>query len=218
MMIARAHISDKASRVLLCLIAINVAIELVLTASDVGILDRGGLRQSVYQNGAFWAGLLHNWRPNYAAQPWTMFATYAFLHGGLAHLAGNMLTLWILGRMVIARAGLKGFWIIYILSAIGGGLGFGLLSLSARPMVGASGALFGLIGAVLYWRWSFHKRMRHARWPVLRTVGVLVGLNLLLWVLLGGFLAWETHLGGFVAGWLTAVAFDWHARRQLRRG
>ena len=106
-MSVRPPITAKANRMLLALVAINVAIELILTASDLGWGGNGGLRQSVYQNGAFWAGLLHNWRPNYEAQPWTMFVSYAFLHGGLAHLAGNMLTLWILGRMVIARAGLK---------------------------------------------------------------------------------------------------------------
>ena len=44
------------------------------------------------------SGLLTDWEPNFAYQPWLMFLTYAFLHGGLAHLAVNMVTLWSLGR------------------------------------------------------------------------------------------------------------------------
>ncbi|MCK8465155.1 rhomboid family intramembrane serine protease [Aliiroseovarius sp. S1339] len=213
-MIAHPHLNLSAQRVLFGLIALNLVIEGVLFAADLGFVGTKQWRSLTYQNGAFWAGLLHNWRPNYPAQPWTMFVTYAFLHGGLAHLLGNMLTLWLIGRMVIARSGLAGFVLIYLLSAIGGGVGFGALTLSPQPMVGASGALFGLVGAVIYWRWADRRRLGLDQWPVLKTVLSLMMLNLVLWVVLDGLLAWETHLGGFIAGWTATAGLGWAQRRQ----
>ena len=216
-MFAQPHLNPPARNVIFGLIAVNLLIEGVLFAADLGLVGTKQWRPLAYQNGAFWAGLLHNWRPNYPAQPWTMFVSYAFLHGGVAHLLGNMLTLWLIGRMVIVRAGLKGFVLIYLLSAIGGGLVFGALTMSARPMVGASGALFGLVGAVIYWRWADRKRLGMDQWPVLKTVLSLMLLNLVLWVVLGGLLAWETHLGGFIAGGLTAAGLAWGRKRRRRR-
>ncbi|MDE9451641.1 rhomboid family intramembrane serine protease [Aliiroseovarius sp. Z3] len=216
-MFARPHLNPLAKTLLLGLIALNVTIEAVLFAADLGLVGTRQWRPLIYQNAAFWAGLLHNWRPNYTAQPWTMFITYAFLHGGIMHLLGNMLTLWLIGRMAIVRAGPKGFVLIYVLSAIGGALMFGALTLSARPMVGASGALFGLVGAILYWRWSDRRRLGLDQWPVLKTALILGVLNLLLWLLMGGLLAWETHLGGFIAGWLGAAALAFFRKRRRAR-
>ena len=216
-MIARPHLTRPAKALILGLIALNVVIEAVLFAADLGLVGTKQWRPLAYQNAAFWAGLLHNWRPNYAAQPWTMFVSYAFLHGGMAHLLGNMLTLWLIGRMAIVRAGPKGFVLIYVLSAIGGALLFGILTLSARPMVGASGALFGLVGAILYWRWTDRQRLGLDQWPVLKTVLILGVLNLLLWLLMGGLLAWETHLGGFVAGWSAAAALAFFRKKRRAR-
>ena len=217
-MFANPRLTPTAKGLILGLIVLNVAIEVVLFAADQGFIGTKQWRPLSYQNGAFWAGLLHNWRPNYAAQPWVMFLTYAFLHGGMAHLLGNMLTLWLIGRMAVARAGIQGFIFIYLFSAIGGALLFGALTLSARPMVGASGALFGLVGAIMYWRWSDRRRLGLDQWPVLKTILILGVLNLILWLLLGGLLAWETHLGGFLAGWLSASGLTKVERfRQLRR-
>lgn len=190
------------------LIAVNVVIELTLSAADAGLVGSTRWRALAYQDGAFWAGLLHGWQPNYPAQPWTMFLSYAVLHGGLVHLAGNMLVLWGLGRILRLRLGTAGFLAIYLLSAIGGALAFGLLTRSPQPMVGASGALFGLVGAWQYWRWSRRRRAGRSLWPVWQTLAWLAGFNLLFWVLLDGLLAWQTHLGGFVTGWLAAVALD----------
>ncbi|SEW37491.1 Membrane associated serine protease, rhomboid family [Aliiroseovarius sediminilitoris] len=216
-MLARPLLSPPAKTLILGLIALNVVIEAILFAADLGLVGTRQWRPLAYQNAAFWAGLLYNWRPNYDVQPWTMFFTYAFLHGGVAHVLGNMLTLWLIGPMVIVRAGLKGFVLIYVLSAIGGGVLFGALTLSARPMVGASGALFGLVGAILYWRWADRRRRRLDQWPVLKTVLILGVLNLLLWLLMGGLLAWETHMGGFIAGWLTAAGHAFFRKKRRAR-
>ena len=197
------------SSVLLVLIALCCGIELVLIAADYGLIGTSRWRGLAYQNGAFWAGLLFNWRPNYAAQPWLMFVTYAFLHSGFWHLAGNMLTLFFLGDIVEERVGQGGLVVLYAVSATGGAVAFGALADSPQPMVGASGALFGLAGSWQYWEWCDRRRAGLSRWPVWRTVLGLVLLNVILWVWMEGLLAWETHLGGFLAGWAGAVVLRW---------
>lgn len=194
------------SPAVLTLVALCTLVELVLVAADLGLVGSARWRGLAYQYGAFWAGLLQDWRPNFPLQPWTMFATYPFLHGGLWHLAGNMLTLLALGGIVTERAGQARFLTIYATAAVGGGLAFGLLGPEAQPMVGASGALFGLAGAWQYWEWSDRRRTGRPLWPVGRTILGLVVLNLVLWALLQGLLAWQTHLGGFLAGWLATAA------------
>ena len=77
-------------------------------------------------------------------------------------------------------------------------------------MVGASGALFGLAGALVWMRfrlgWSemtLGGALRDIAWPVT----LLIGMNVVMYVALDGRLAWETHLGGFLAGVAIAAAF-----------
>jgi membrane associated rhomboid family serine protease len=195
----------RSSLVLLVLIGLCGGIELTLIAADYGLVGTPRWRGLSYQNGAFWAGLLSNWRPNYAAQPWLMFVTYAFLHSGFGHLAGNMLTLFFLGGIAQERVGQRGLALLYGVSAIGGAAAFGVLSGSPQPMVGASGALFGLAGAWQYWEWSDRRQQGRSVWPVWRTVLGLVLLNAVLWMWMDGLLAWETHLGGFIVGWVCAM-------------
>ena len=108
------------SLVLLGLIALCCGVELVLIAADYGLIGSPRWRGLAYQNGAFWAGLLYNWRPNYTGQPGLMFFTYAFLHSGFGHLAGNMLTLFFLGSIVQDRVGQGWLVALYAVSAIGG--------------------------------------------------------------------------------------------------
>jgi len=192
----------------LVLIVLCVGIEVVLTAADYGVLGQTTWRQRAYEYAGFWPGLLDNWPPNYTAQAQAMFVTYSFLHGGLAHLLLNMITLWSLGGVVIRRVGALGFWVIYIAAILGGALGFGLLSESYIPMVGASGALFGLAGAVLAWDYVDRYTRRVGLWPVAQAALGLFALNLVLWWAMNGHLAWETHLGGFIAGWVVALLVD----------
>lgn len=193
---------------LLGLIVICAAIELLLACADAGLLGDARLRSRAYEYGGFWSGLLKGWQANYPAQPYTMFFTYAFLHAGLVHLIVNMMTLWSLGRMVVDRVGTAGLLVLYTGSALGGAGGFGLLGTTLAPMVGASGALFGLAGGILAWNYVDRFTFTEGLWPVAQGVAALLVLNLVMWWAMDGQLAWETHLGGFLSGWVLALLID----------
>ena len=194
--------------VLWVLLALCVGIEVLLQLSDLGWAGSRRLRGLVYDYGAFWPGLLDNWTPNYAAQPYVMFLSYGLLHGGLSHLAVNMITLWSLGIAVLDRVGGRGFLLVYLGAQVGGGIVFALLAQPVPPMVGASGALVGLAGALLAWNYVDRFTRHEGLWPVANAAFWLVVLNLVLWWAMSGQLAWETHLGGFIAGWIMALLVD----------
>ena len=197
-------VTARTRRLWIGLVVLLCAIEAVLLLSDLRLLGSPRWRSLAYQNGAFWSGLLRGWTPNYTGQPIAMFVTYAFLHADWQHVLGNSVTLVWLGRALGDRCGPGRFAQFYMFSVLGGGLGFGLLSASAAPMVGASGAIMGLIGVWIAWD---ARDMQAVGWPP-RRVAVATGarcallllLNLVMLVLLHGLLAWETHLGGFLAG------------------
>lgn len=200
--------SDPGRVILLSIVVACCLVEAVLLLSDLGALRRSDLRILAYDYGAFWPGLLKDWTPNYGFQPVAMFLTYGFLHGGVVHLALNMVTLWSLGRIVIARAGVVGFLWIYVLSQVVGAAVFALLSRAGLPMVGASGALFGLAGAIGAWIWLSRPTTAASFRATRRLLGGLVAINILMYIAFAGRLAWETHLGGFVAGWAVAVGLQ----------
>ncbi|MBN1243562.1 MAG: rhomboid family intramembrane serine protease [Spirochaetales bacterium] len=141
--------------------------------------------------------------------------TSMFLHGSLGHLFGNMLYLWIFGDNVEGRLGRTRFALLYLLSGVAGVAahvtqaaltGRGLLT----PMIGASGAISGILGAYL----AFFPRNRvyvltfgflPAGLPALVVIGLWFALQLVngLGGASGG-VAWMAHVGGFVTGWLLA--------------
>ena len=112
--------------VLLSLVAFALP-ELVLSGADRGLWGSAAWRPMAYQDGAFWAGLLRDWQPNYAIQPASMFLTYAFLHAGPGHLLGNVLT----------AVPLEEAWST--------GWGFAAPSWSASPRALGGAIVFGLL-------------------------------------------------------------------------
>lgn len=144
--------------------------------------------------------------PDFIPRPLTL-VTSMFLHGGLLHLAGNLLYLWIFGNNVEDRLGPARFLLFYLLGGVLAALAFMLTEPAATtPMIGASGAIAAVLGAyfVLYPRakvvvliWFFFF-VNFVRVPAV----VVLGIWFLLQVLgLGGEdVAWMAHIGGFVAG------------------
>jgi membrane associated rhomboid family serine protease len=193
-----------AAILILCL-----AIEAALEGADAGLWGAPGWRDAAYTYGAFWGGLLNGWAPLYPLQPVAMFLSYSLLHGGFLHVALNMITLISLTPPVTARLGQGRFFVLYLLSAIGGGAGFALFSFSTMPMIGASGALFGMAGALLAWAWSDRRAMGWSRLEVARLLAkpmlYLIGFNVVFFFVMHGALAWGAHLGGFLTGWICAL-------------
>jgi membrane associated rhomboid family serine protease len=153
--------------------------------------------------------------------------TSMFMHGGLIHLGGNMLYLWIFGNNIEDYLGRIRFFAFYILSGLAAVALFVIIEPSGdMPMVGASGAIAGILGAymvifprarVLTFLWIiFFIRLiwlpavfMLGYWFVMQFVsGVLsVGSS-------GGGVAWFAHIGGFAFGWL---AIRLYRRRQRFR-
>jgi membrane associated rhomboid family serine protease len=119
------------------LIAINVVV-FVGQMIGGGI---GGTDGTLFQKGALYGPLV-------ADGEWWRMITSAFLHGGLIHLAFNMLFLWWFGRRLEAYVGPARYLGIYLVSALAGAAG-ALLVEPNVPTVGASGAVFGILGAGL---------------------------------------------------------------------
>ncbi len=182
------------------ILIVCAAFELTFQLADWGLLGAPRLRFAAYTYGGFWPGLLSDWRPNFPGQPVTMFLTYSVLHGGFLHFLVNMITLLSLGAAVSERGGTARYAAIYVASILGGAAVYGLLAPDYSPMVGASGALFGLVGALVAWDALERRALSLPMRPVLRVVVILALMNLVLWWAMNGQLAWQTHLGGFLAG------------------
>ncbi|MDR5675140.1 MAG: rhomboid family intramembrane serine protease [Armatimonadota bacterium] len=162
--------------------------------------------------------------------PYFTLVTSMFLHGGWLHLLGNMLYLWIFGNNVEDAMGHGRFAVFYLLSGLAAaGLQVAFQPASSVPMVGASGAIAGVLGAYLV-------LFPHARILALVPLGFFTQLAevpavlfLPLWFLLqlvyglaslgapaqvGGGVAFWAHVGGFVAG---VVLVRWFVPRRWRR-
>jgi membrane associated rhomboid family serine protease len=163
----------------------------------------------------------------------TSFVSHQFVHLDAAHLLINSAWLLALGSIIARRVGALRFVALYIVSGIAGALAFWACNPGlALPVIGASGAVSGLMGAVMRFMFA---AINQRRGPELRDnpaaipraslkevfqdrralvmIGALVGMNLLFGLGLGqliseGGIAWEAHLGGLAAGLLLFGWFD----------
>ena len=159
--------------------------------------------------GGFWPDLLKGATPAFAGQPVFMFGTTAFLHGGPLHLFMNMVGLLWLGPIIVDRVGKAAFWPIAGLSALGAGGLFAALASSGTPSVGASGVLFGFLGTVALWEILDRCARRDSLMPVVQNGLAFLAINVALTLASPGNIAWEAHVGGFLAGTLCGF-ITWH--------
>lgn len=135
--------------------------------------------------------------------------TYMFLHGDIFHLLGNMLFLWVFGDNVEDAMGHARYLAFYILCGIAAGLAHTYMQPTSKlPLIGASGAVAGVIGAylllhprVLVWVLAF--RFIPLRIPAALVLGVWVATQILMVVVTQrepDMVAWWAHIGGFIAG------------------
>ncbi|GAB2488714.1 rhomboid family intramembrane serine protease [Promicromonospora xylanilytica] len=175
----------------------------LVTLTIIGICAVSWLLQLV--TAGAWTEALWFWPWGGVIEPWR-FLTASFLHStSPLHILFNMYALWITGQFLEPLLGRLRFGVLCLLSAVGGSVAVLLLAgdpaTSAAwvtPVVGASGMVFGLFGAML---------------PVMRRLGRSMGQVLVLLAINGaiGFfvpnISWQAHLGGLVTGALVAAAY-----------
>jgi rhomboid protease GluP len=147
-------------------------------------------------------------------EAWRLLSSM-FLHSGIVHLGLNMLSLYFLGSFVEQAFGRGRFLALYLLSGLSGSLAYLYFGGFNVPAVGASGAIFGLLGGIL----GYALRRGTFSWqnPLIRQLLILLALNLYL-----GFsipnVSNTAHLGGlaggFIFGWLVAPSI--YSRKRLR--
>ena len=170
------------------LIAINVAVyalQYFLPADALTGLDPVTLHFAMWPN-----GIAFN-------DEWWRLVSAAFLHGSVLHLAFNMYVLFALGPTLERILGHGRYLTLYLLAAIGGAVASYAFSSPNTLSVGASGAIFGLMGALVV-------AGRRLRFDVTQVL-VLIGVNIVIGFLPGGNVDWRAHLGGLVTGALVAA-------------
>ena len=186
-------------------VSVCVFFELVsLVCLLLGLGD--SMRNFLIATGGFWPDLLKGASPIYPGQPILMFATSAILHGGPLHFFMNMLALIWLGPIIVNRLGSHAFWLIAGLSTLGaGGLYTALSGPAGIPAVGASGVLFGFLGTVAIWQMLDQRTRGENLMPLLQHGIALLSINVALTLSNLSAIAWEAHLGGFLAGVLCGL-------------
>lgn len=127
---------------------------------------------------------------------WWRLLTAAFLHGGMLHIAFNMYVLWMIGPILESLFGHFRFIVLYLVAALAGSVASYMFSSPITFSVGASGAIFGLMAALIV---AGH----HLKRDVTQVL-VLLGINVVIGFLVPG-IDWRAHLGGAVVGGLIAA-------------
>jgi len=145
---------------------------------------------------------------------WAGVITYAFLHGDFMHLLGNMLFLWVFGDNVEDSMGHIRYLVFYLLCAAAGGYAYAVMDpASDVPLIGASGAVSGIVAAYL----MLHPRVRvwviaFGRIPLRLSAMWVLGTWVIyqfvqLVISADSQVAWIAHIGGMVAGSVLIVFF-----------
>lgn len=135
------------------------------------------------------------------------YVTYAFLHGDIWHLGGNMLFLWVFGDNVEDALGHIRFLLFYLACAVAGAFAHGMVAPDSQaPLIGASGAIAGVVTAYL----MLHPRVKVwvlalGRIPIRLPASILLALWILFQVAMlllaaEDEISWAAHIGGIVAG------------------
>jgi membrane associated rhomboid family serine protease len=181
------------------LIAINGAIYLLGAAQGAGLNNPGG---SLYAKLWLDAPQLHN-------GGWWRLVTTMFLHASVLHIAFNMFALWFIGRPVEQYLGTARYIGLYLVSGLAGSAG--ALVQSPGVTVGASGAIFGILGAMLIIEWQVTGRLAG-------NAMTLIVINLAFSFAIPG-ISWGGHVGGLIGGILVMLAYaHWGDRGRAQYG
>jgi membrane associated rhomboid family serine protease len=172
------------------LVAVNVLVYVITAAQGYGINAPGG---KLFSDWALVGVLVDH-------GDWWRLVTAMFLHAGLIHLAFNMFALYWLGSVVEQALGVRRYILLYFVSGLAGSAGALVLSNPFAVTVGASGAIFGVLGALLILEYR-------ATGSLAGQAMMLIVVNLLITFSIAG-ISKGGHLGGLLGGILVTLAFD----------
>lgn len=152
----------------------------------------------------------YQWIDGVATGAWWQIITSAFTHSDAMHIGFNMLALWFLGPQLERVLGRTRFLGLYFVSALMGSAFVMMLSDPWVTTLGASGAVFGLMGAILLVAYK-HKGN-------VRTILMWLGANVVITVVGSSFISWQGHLGGFVGGLAAAAAIMYLPKKVRKPG
>ena len=190
------------------LIAINVAIYLIQLGMGAGFNTTSGwiwqkgvlVARAVYGDGSP-AGVAHG--------EWWRLITAAFLHANAIHLLMNMFVLWVIGSVVEQAIGSRRFTMLYAVAGVAGSAGALIASPNALT-VGASGAIFGIMGALLVLEYqATGNLMGQAMTMIIINVAISFGIS---GISIGG------HIGGLVGGVLAGGVLSRFGRSSMAYG
>jgi membrane associated rhomboid family serine protease len=174
-----------------------IAINAVVFLTEGSFTLTGQPSGKVYEEGALFGSFGGVPTLGVAHGQWWRIVTSGFMHEDLLHIGFNMYVLYILGQMLEPALGRVKFGTIYAVSLLCGSFG-ALLVTPHSPTVGASGAIFGLMGAAAV-------EMRARQIPIMQSgVGGLILLNLVISFTLPG-ISWGGHIGGLIGGAIAAL-------------
>ena len=176
------------------LVALNVGIYLAQLAQGASVNANSG---SIFENGALYGPLV-------AQGDWWRLITAAFLHYGPIHLGMNMLAVWWFGRALENALGPVRFILLYLVSGLAGAAG-ALLASPTAVTVGASGAIFGILGAALVLE-------RQQTYVLGGSAMTLIVLNLAFTFAVPG-ISIGGHLGGLAGGALAILVLSRFGQR-----
>lgn len=181
-----------------------VAVNLVIFVADLGSAGGGGLGE-LGREGALWG-------PAVAAGDWWRPFTAGFIHANLMHVGFNMFLLYQLGKLLEPVIKWWGFAALYVMSLLGGS--FLVLVLSPNDLtVGASGAVFGLMGA------TFVAMRSRGIDPFRTAIGPLIVINLVITFVFSSFISVGGHVGGLIAGGIGGwLLWEWGPQLERQVG
>ena len=182
------------------LIAINLAVYLITVVQGGGLNSPGG-------------SLLSKWilyGPYVAHGDWWRLVTSMFLHASILHIAFNMYALWVIGTPVEQYLGRARYLGLYFASGLAGAAG-ALLQSPTTPVLGASGAIFGILGSMLIIEWQVTGRLAG-------NAMTFIVINLVISFAIPN-ISWGGHVGGLIGGILVTLAYaHWGDRGRAQYG
>jgi len=194
------------------LIAINVAIYLVTAVQGGGLNAPGGslFNKFVLVGSNSRLGFFGQTGDLAHDHEWWRLVTSMFLHGSLVHIGFNMVALYFIGTPVEMYLGRARYLGLYFVSGLAGASG-AVLQAPFVPVVGASGAIFGILGAMLIIEWQVTGRLagQAMTWIVINLVISFSIPNI----------SWGGHIGGLIGGILITLAYaSWDERGRADSG